>query len=300
MFINSLKEAIKNILTQRRLTITAVTVIYVCVFLVCLVATIWSVVSYSVRYLDSQMQIVILLNKSVDNTQKDIIVSKLQNIENVKEVLYVNGQEGKQKTLAAFEFDNQFIENTNNIDKDKVNFDRIIVYTKSSKQYPQTIKNIKLLSFNEEGQFDKVIDRFGVVEKLKNIELWMRIIGLAFIALFVIVSSLVMANVFQIVIYNHRQEIEIQRLVGATNSYIRLPFVVQALLYYILVAILIMVSVIPVIWFLLPNVKNFLKQDALANEMNMVIYGSYFGILIICTIIGVLTTFVSINRYLKK
>jgi cell division transport system permease protein len=62
--------------------------------------------------------------------------------------------------------------------------------------------------------------------------------GVALVVVFSAIAILVIFNTITLTIYNRREEVEIMRLVGATNWYIRGPFIVEALLYSIVGTIL--------------------------------------------------------------
>jgi cell division transport system permease protein len=300
MLLTAFTEGFKNIIQAKRVSFTAILVIYVSVFLICLITSVWAFTSYSLRYLDNEMQIILFLKKNTDRVEVGQMLDKFKTLDNVKKVEYVDEVKGKIQTLQGGEFKEDFIKNTQNIKSDKVNFDRIVLYTQDSKKYNQTLKDVESSDYNQNNKFDKIVDRSKLVSQLKNLDNSVMFAGIGSIILFVVISTLVMANVFQIMIYNHRNEIEIQRLVGATNSYIRAPFVAQSIIYYLMVAGLIIATMIPILNFLLPEFNLLLKDDKLSSEIAKVIYSSYLGILIFSTILGIATTYISINRYLKK
>jgi cell division transport system permease protein len=300
MFLYSFAEGAKNIFNAKRISATAILVLFVSVFLICLISSLWAFTSYSIRYLDNQMQIILFVKKEVPETEIVNIQEELKNLTNVKKVDRLDQEEGKKATLATGNYTPEFINNTKTIKAEKVNFDRLVIFTKDSSKYKETLEQVQKTSANQNGFLDKIVDRSQLVLQLKNLEKIVLIAGVSAIVLFAIISTLVMANVFQIMIYSHRSEIEIQRLVGATNSYIRAPFVAQAIIYYFVVGFLVLVTLLPAINALLPEFKKFLGQDALSSELSKLIYASYFGILLFSVLLGIITTYLSINKYLKK
>jgi len=80
---------------------------------------------------------------------------------------------------------------------------------------------------------------------------------LVLIIIFVLTSLLVVYNTIRVTIYTHRQEIEIMRLVGASNSFIFMPYVFSALVYA-LVSVLIIISIFyPFLTLLQPYLETF-------------------------------------------
>jgi cell division transport system permease protein len=302
MLINAFVEGFKNIVKAKRVSLTAILVIYVSVFLVCIISSAWAFTSYSVRYFDNQMQIFIFVKRGVPATDIDKAVQEFRALDNVKKVEYYDQENGKKVTVQGvdIEFKEDFLKNTKDIKAEKVNFDRIVLYVKDSNRYKDVLATVNNSTYNIEGKFDKVQDRSDLIAKLKKLDSWVMISGIIAIIVFVFISTLVMANVFQIMIYNHRREIEIQRLVGATNTYIRAPFVAQSVMYYAIVGILVSITIVPAVNAILPEYNKFLDQSIIGSDISKVIYGSYVSILLVSMLLGICTTYYSINRYLKK
>jgi cell division transport system permease protein len=76
-----------------------------------------------------------------------------------------------------------------------------------------------------------------IIEKLINITNFSRKIGLTLSVIFLVVSILVIFNTIRLTIYTRTTEIEIMRLVGANDSFIRTPFLIEGMLYGIFATI---------------------------------------------------------------
>ena len=70
-----------------------------------------------------------------------------------------------------------------------------------------------------------------VIARLTTITNRVRDAGIGVSAVFAILSLIVVINTIRITIYTHREEIGIMRLVGASNSFIRAPFILESLIY---------------------------------------------------------------------
>ncbi len=85
-------------------------------------------------------------------------------------------------------------------------------------------------------------DNTIILSKINNITKRVGEIGLFIVSIFIITSLLVVYNAIRVSIYTHRKEIEIMRLVGASNWFIYMPFIFSAFIYALL-SIVIMISV---------------------------------------------------------
>lgn len=75
----------------------------------------------------------------------------------------------------------------------------------------------------EDIENDKIIDRMSqIISRASQI-------GIAVSLVFIIISVIVIFNTFRMTIYSHREEVAIMKLVGATNGFIRAPFIIEAI-----------------------------------------------------------------------
>lgn len=134
-------------------------------------------------------------------------------------------------------------------------------------------------------------DNTAILGKINSITKRVNEIGLFIIGLFVATSLLVVYNAIRVAIYTHRQEIEIMRLVGASNFFIYMPYMVSALVYAIF-SILIVISVFyPFLTILQPYLEVFF----MGYNVNILtyfvdnfwfIFGSQFLVILVINIIA--------------
>ena len=138
-----------------------------------------------------------------------------------------------------------------------------------------------------------------VIDRLASIIQVSRQVGLLAALFLTIVAILVAFNTILLGIYSNRDEISIMRLVGASNIYVRGPFVVMGIIYGVITAIISIALASPVIWFASPYVKLFipamdLREYFTSHFFLLFSYQLLFGIGI-----GVISSFIAIRRYLK-
>ena len=93
-----------------------------------------------------------------------------------------------------------------------------------------------------------------VIDRLAKIVNYMRWGGFGLTIIFAILAVLVAFNTIFLRIYSNREEIEVMRLVGASNSFIRGPFIVEGIIYGTIAAVLSMCIMAPIVYFLSPYV----------------------------------------------
>ena len=123
--------------------------------------------------------------------------------------------------------------------------------------------------------------------------------GLILGAAFVFIAILITFNTIRITIYSHRQEFEIMRLVGASNIYVRMPYLFEGIFYGVAAALVTTVSLSIVAYFISP-----MTQDALPQGNFMGLYTTFFIPIFFCffflgILLGVISSSIAIRRYLK-
>ena len=93
-----------------------------------------------------------------------------------------------------------------------------------------------------------------VVERLLRLTTATRLAGVAMTGGLAIVSLFIVINTIRIAVYSRRQEIEVMKLVGATDWFVRWPFIFEGVLYGLLAALLTLLIVVPAYD---PVVENF-------------------------------------------
>ncbi len=144
--------------------------------------------------------------------------------------------------------------------------------------------------------YDKNRKIFNNLEKNnKSIQKVGLILGIAFIFIAVLITF----NTIRITIYSHRQEFEIMRLVGASNIYVRMPFVFEGVFYGIAAALATTIALFGAAYIISP-----LTQGALPQGNFMGLYIEFLapvlvGLLLLGIFLGVLSSSIAIRRYLK-
>lgn len=140
-----------------------------------------------------------------------------------------------------------------------------------------------------------------IVERLINITKFSEKIGMILSIVFIIISILVILNTVRLAIYTRIPEIEIMRLVGASDALVKMPFIIEALLYAFISTILSLILIGIGLHYVTPMISNYLGQVNLNIESyffsNLLLI--FIFELIFSSIISIICSFISIKRYLK-
>lgn len=151
------------------------------------------------------------------------------------------------------------------------------------------------------GIIDKVNFRQNkvVIEKLSNITATIKRVGFISSIVLAVIAILVTFNTIRLALFNSREEISVMRLVGASNWYIRGPFLVEGALYGIFAAFLTLAVMIPALLYLSPRVNSFLPEIDIFSYFTsnlLILFSIQF---LTGVFIGVVSSLIAIRRYLR-
>lgn len=137
-----------------------------------------------------------------------------------------------------------------------------------------------------------------VVTKLLRLGAVLGRLGLAIIIVFVLVAAIIISNTIRLTVFARRREIAIMQLVGATNAYIRGPFICEGMLDGILGALLAVGALAAVRIELLPKLFSalpFIRLNAAAVDERALI----LELLFVGALVGITASWISVGRYLR-
>jgi len=111
-------------------------------------------------------------------------------------------------------------------------------------------------------------------------------------------SVLITFNTIRLAIYTSREEIAIMRLVGASNMFIRGPFMLQGIMYGFISGVLTMLLFYPLLVWLGPRTEAFFEMNLF--DYYIVNFGEIFGVLIgVGIVLGLVSSTFAVARYLR-
>jgi cell division transport system permease protein len=124
--------------------------------------------------------------------------------------------------------------------------------------------------------------------------------GLILTIILALIAGLVVFNTVRLAIYSNRDEIGVMRVVGASNSLVRGPYVVEGILCGGIAAVLSMIVMAPVIYFVSPYLNSFIPGLNIfgyltSHAIRLFLYELLFGVLI-----GSFSSFFAVRRYLRN
>lgn len=139
-----------------------------------------------------------------------------------------------------------------------------------------------------------------VIDRLTKIVKGVETGGLVITFLLALIAGLVVFNTIRLAIYSNREEIGVMRVVGASNAFVRGPYVVEGVICAAIAAIAGMILVTPALYVVSPYLDVFIPGLGLfhyfyTHIVSLLLYELLFGV-----VIGALSSFVAVKRYLRN
>jgi cell division transport system permease protein len=225
------------------------------------------------------------MKRSLENLSevKDVeYVSREQALENFKE--RHAGEETITQTLSELDV-NPLLASLNIKAKDPREYGTIASYL-DNQNLSDTVEKVTY------AQNQVVIDRLvGLIDTLQK--------GGITLTLFLAFVAVVVAfNTIRLAIFSASEQIGIMRLVGASNSFIRGPYVVEGVIYGIISALVSFLLAIPLVSFLSPHLMSFVPELDLMGYFTSHLIVLFLYQFIFCTALGILSGIIATRRYL--
>ncbi len=250
-----------------------------------------------------KVDISVYLKDTNTKVQTDKLVADLKSLSNVKSVVYLS----KEDVLKKYMLQN------------KDNTTLLQAINQTSNPLPATVL-VKPVSLNRITDIKVFLDKTEVADLQSNKASYsgdrkqaidnithatdvLRNIGAVTVIVFAVICALIIFNTIQMAIFNRRDEIQIMRLLGASTSYIRGPYIVESIIYGILSGF----ASIFIINSALVTSSNALQASSLGLldiKYASDYFGSHFFALLgiqvgIGTLLGAVSSVIATRRYLK-
>jgi len=286
------REGFRNIWVNRLLSLATIVVLISCLIIVGSGSLIFLNINAVLDLIEGQNVVMVYVNDDADDYMTQTLGVQLEAHTNVLEVEFVPREEAFQRQIEAYGDKAELLEGLS----PEILPDAYRVTVKDLEQFDATVGEIK--------NFENVLqvrENSDLASKLASIRNAVTYISIGIVAILFFVSLFIVSNTIRITIYNRRLEISIMKAVGATNAFIRWPFMVEGILLGLFSAILALgiqygVYSLASIW--LGNILSMLGGDVV-NFLDYVwvIFGlfAFIGV-----VIGAFGSIISLNKYLKE
>ena len=212
-----LKEGLRHIFTHGFMSFAAV-----CVTVACLVIVgSFSILAYNldimVEDLNQTSEILVYIDSELSDAEAKSIGTKINMLDNVLQATFVSREEALQNFINDHEGDSAF----SGVQAEDLRHRFVVTLEENSLMFEtdQQLKSIPGVA--------KTNAAYELAEGFSTVQDVLHLVSYAVIAVLLVVSLLIISNTVKLAMYDRKDEIAIMKMVGATNGFIRLPFIVE-------------------------------------------------------------------------
>ncbi len=200
------------------MSFASVTIIVACLLIMGSFSLVAVNINSLIKDLESENEIVAFIDEDLTENQAEALQNKIKTVDNVASVEFVSREDAMKSFMQDYSQDLM-----EGIDK-SVFRDRYVIHLTDISLMAQTQEN--LMKVDGVAKVNAHIDYANGFITVRNI---VSAVSLVLIIILVVVSFFIMSNTIKLATFSRREEIAIMKMVGATNGFIRLPFVVEGL-----------------------------------------------------------------------
>ena len=218
-----IREGFRSIKTHSFMSFASVTNIMACLIIMGSVFLLSMNIDRLIGDLEDQNEVVALVDESYSSEQAQALQSTVASIPNVSDAAFVD------RAVAMDTFMNNFDSDFRDGIDETVFRHRFVIHLNDISLMSQTEAELE----NVEG-IVKVKAHLEYANAFITIRNIVSVVSLVLTVILVFVSMFIMSNTIKLATFGRREEIAIMKMVGATNSFIRLPFIIEGLVLGVL------------------------------------------------------------------
>lgn len=212
-----LKEGIRGIFLHGFMSFAAVCVTVACLLIVGSFSILVYNVNLMVDDLNKTNEILVYIDEELSDAEAKSVETKIRKLENVYQARF----KSREEALKDFIEDHEGDESLAGVQAEDLRH-RVVVVLEDNALMRQTDAQIQAIPGVAE-----TTAAFEMAQGFITIQSVLHIASLAIVAVLLVVSLLIISNTVKLAMYDRKDEIAIMKMVGATNGFIRLPFVVE-------------------------------------------------------------------------
>lgn len=289
----SIRDAFKSVFRNFSLSIASIS----CITITLLIVSISMILSYNIEniavLIKKDFSIVVFLDNDITSEEISNVEREINKLDNIDSYVF----ESKDEVASSWKESSEMFESIIDSWDENENplADTFSIKVKDInriKETAQNIKNINKVSLVKYGE--------GIVEQLLSVLKVVERFLIAVVVALVLVTIFLVSNTIKITIFSRRKEIEIMRLVGASNFNIKLPFIVEGLFLGFLGSLIPIIATI----YGYSALHQYVSLENISPFLQLVtpspfIYIVSLILLLIGTIVGMFGSSNSVRKYLK-
>ncbi len=293
IFNRSIRDSFKSIFRNFSLSIASISCTIITLVLVALAILATENVTQMTEKIEKDLTMIVFVDNQATDDEIKNVRNEIEHIENIDSIVYRSKEEIKNNMSSENETFKTIMDNWS--DEENPLQSTYILKVKDIKHIKETattLKNINKVTLVKYGEtmVDRMISVFDMIKKC----CWIIVISLIIVTIFLI------TNTIKITIFSRRNEINIMRLVGTSNTVIKLPYLFEGLLLGIMGSLLpILLTIFGYTYFYESMGGVVLSNLVELTKPNLIIYKTSLALLVIGGLVGMFASAKAVRKYLK-
>ena len=286
------KEGVRNVWSNRLMSVASVAVLTSCLLLIGVAIMLYANIDMALDDVQEQNIIMVYLDDNISEEDINTVGQDIRMISDIESAEFVSKEEAYQSQLESLGDDAKLMEGL----EENPLPDSYEVYLKTLDHYDSVQESLKSID-----HVASVRGNSDLAEQVRQLSRAVTIISVGIIIMLLAVSLFIIANTVRVTMYNRRLEISIMKAVGATNWFIRWPFIIEGIIIGIISGIVSEGLVWALYSLALRNIGNVFQM--LGSQS--IPFSAYAGRMLVAFILvgilaGAVGSIVSMARYLKE
>lgn len=227
----NIRDAIKSVFRNFSLSLASIS----CITITLLVVSIAVILTFNVNnftgLVEKDVTIVTFLDQGISDEHIDEVKKEIEKIGGIESIEFQDKMDISKEMMESSDTFKSIMENWT--EENTPIQDTYLVKVVNIDEIGQIAKKVEKLEYVESVKYGE-----GMVESLVSVFEVIKKIGIAIVIALIVVTAFLIANTIKITIFSRKREIEIMRLVGASNLNIKIPFIFEGLFLGILGSII--------------------------------------------------------------
>lgn len=293
IFNRSIRDSFKSIFRNLSLSVASISCTVITLILVALAILATENVTDMTNKIEKDLTMIVFVDNKATDDEISNVKNELDNISNVDSITFRSKEEIKNNMSSENETFKTIMDSWS--DEENPLQSTYILKVKDIKKIKETastIKNINKVTLVKYGEtmVDRMVSVFDIVKK----GCWVIVIALVVVTVFLI------TNTIKITIFSRRNEINIMRLVGTSNTVIKLPFLFEGLLLGIFGSLIpVILTIFGYTYFYESMGGVILSNLVELTKPNLIVYNTSLALLVIGGLVGMFASARAVRKYLK-
>ena len=218
-----LKEGVKNIWSNRTMSFASVGVLVSCLLLTGAAVLFSMNVDVAMKSLEGNNSTTVYLQEGLPTLTSLRVGQEIKQLDNIEECEFVSKQDAVQNMLDMLGDDGTVLEGL--LGDENFLPDAFRISMKDLNLYDETAAQIEAIN-----GVDEIIDYSDIAEQLTSLDNLVTSVGFWIVLILSLVSLFIISNTIRVTMFSRRLEISIMKSVGATNWFVRVPFILEGVI----------------------------------------------------------------------